>query len=95
MNKLTIGSGYCSIMELYNRIALAASVMPKDVKTYDCKKVCVSPKIQEEVFTYYKEEEKIEQMSISMWWVCYGPKATEDLTNHEVKVEDGWYTLED
>ena len=94
MTKVTIGSGYCSIQELYNRIALACEINPNTVSTYDCSKICVSPRVQDEIFNYYRDQ-AMTDIDIGMMWVVYGPKAIPELSEHEVTVEEGWYTLTD
>lgn len=91
---LTISGGYCSITALYDRIAMALGLPHGDNVHYNCTKIEVSVHLQDEVFAYYKEVQKAEADSIAMWWVCFGPKATENLEENEVRVQDGWYSVD-
>lgn len=91
--KLTIGSGDCIIIELYNRIALAQGINPThDDIRYDCKKIDVSKRIMDEVFEYYKRD-GVDEQTVAMWWVCYGPKVNDTLSGHEVLISEGWCNL--
>lgn len=89
ITKLSITGAYCTIPALYDRIALELGLSTN--AHYDCKRVCVSPKIQQEVFDYCKAQGQ-EDMGTAMQWLCFGPKAVDTLKDYEVTVEEGWYT---
>ena len=91
--KVTINNGDCTIIELYDRIALTQGLDPRDDRiSYNCSKIDVSQTIMDEVFECYKRD-GVDEQTIAMWWVCYGPKANESLSEHEILISEGWCNI--
>lgn len=81
---------HTTIPNLYDNIAMKLGLPLADDVRYDCTKICVANNIQEEIFAYYEKMGKSKQ-DIAMMWLCYGPKAIDELEDDEVEVEEGWY----
>lgn len=88
--KLKIKDADCSIISLYNTTAEQLGLGTE--ATYNCTKILVSQKIQDEIFEYYKKKQKLDDHMVGMLWLNYGPKVDDSLHNYEVIVQEGWYT---
>lgn len=71
---LTKEECYCGIAELYDIIATKLGYNPALV-CYDCRKVCVSNPVMEQVFVYFKTEKHISRTAFNQLWLNLGPKA--------------------
>lgn len=83
-----------TIPNLYDQIAIEMKLPVTDDVRYDCTKVNVSKDIMDAIFSYYKKH-GLDEGSLSMTWVCYGPKAVDELGESTVELEEGWYTRND
>ena len=64
----------CGIAELYDTIATKLGYNPATVH-YDCRKVCVSKPVMEQIFAYYKAEKHVTRSAFNQLWLNLGPKA--------------------
>lgn len=71
---LTQDECYCGITELYDTIAAKLGYNPATVH-YDCRKICVSKPVMEQVFAYFKAEKRISRATFNQLWLNLGPKA--------------------
>ena len=88
--RIKVSGTKTSIGTLYDVIAVAMNLPVNDDARYDCSKVNVAKNIQENVFEYYKDSGMNEE-SVCMLWLCYGPKAVDYLADDEVELKEGWY----
>lgn len=86
------GNSYCGITELYDRVAKQLGFNPT-VSRYNCTKITVAKNIADNIFDYYKDQ-GVEESSVGMTWVIYGPKAVETLDHNEIEIEDGFVVEE-
>ena len=70
---LTKDECYCGIAELYDTIATKLGYNPATVY-YDCRKVCVSKPVMEQIFAYYKAEKRVTRPAFNQLWFALGPK---------------------
>lgn len=84
---------YCSIVDLYDIVARKLGYDPNRV-CYDCRKICVTKSVQDQVFAFYKEEINASEVDISTIWLMYGPKANLDGEDFKVKVSAGFIKKE-
>ena len=84
---------YCGIPEFYNLIARKLGYKPQKVR-FDCTKICVSKAVQNEIFKFYKTENKASAITIGETWMNYGPKANLPYTHYVVSIEDGFIIKE-
>lgn len=75
------------IQRMYDMVARALGVDPRDVSTYDCKKIEVSEEIANAIEEAVYADDKV---TFSMHWLCFGPKVNKELHSGEVRVEDGF-----
>lgn len=88
-----------SIQELYDVVAQMLNYSIEEV-AYDCRKINVSPKIQESIFSAYRKklakayENNPEQVDkqIAISWVIVGPKVSELLKEYQVEILPGFIT---
>ena len=71
---LTKEECYCDIPELYDIIAAKLGHNTTDIR-YDCRKVCVTKPVLEQVFTFYETERKMSKRIFNQLWLSIGPKA--------------------
>ena len=90
--KLGMEQSYCNIKQLYDKVAQALGYEDTENLHYDCAYINVAPNIADNVLAYMKEEEKFEAMERGMLWVCFGPKADENLKDDVIMVDDGFIT---
>lgn len=90
--KLGMEQSYCSIKQLYDVVAQALGYEDTENLHYDCRSINVAPNIADNVFAHMTEEEGIDAMERGMLWVCFGPKADENLKDDEVMVDDDFIT---
>lgn len=89
---LTEKECYCGIIELYDLVAQKLGYDPAKV-SYDCRRINVTKPVQDQIFTFYQEEQKASNESIGSAWLCYGPKAIlSGLSGdrYEVEIFDGF-----
>ena len=81
-----------SITDLYTNIACKMGIKDtKNLLKFDCKKVLVGQSIFDRCSEFYKEQ-GVPGEDFAMMWLCYGPKAS--LEGYEVEVKDSWYTVD-
>ncbi len=88
---LTKEECYCGIIELYDLIARKLGY-DSDKVGYDCRKIDVTRPIQDQVFAFYRNEQKASDESIGTAWVCYGPKACLLGDDYVAEVSEGFIT---
>lgn len=71
---LTKEECYCDIPELYDIIATKLGHSTTNIR-YDCRKVCVTKPVMEQVFAFYETERKMPRMIFNQLWLNIGPKA--------------------
>ena len=91
--KLKVPSRNYSVTQLYDTVATMMGHKDVGDLHYDCREINVAPNIQENFFTYYKENqpnanESDLKMEVAMMLLNYGPKTDEDLADYEVEVSD-------
>lgn len=80
---------YCGIPEFYNLIARKIGYKPEKMQ-FDCTKICVSKAVQNQIFSFYKIENKASEEAIAQTWVQYGPKANLPHNTCIVNVQAGF-----
>ena len=68
------GDCYCSVPELYTRIAERLGYNPEHVQ-YDCKSVHVNSALRDEIYSFYRHKQSLYDEQIAALWAIYGPKA--------------------
>ena len=86
---MTYEEVYCSLDELYNNVAKRMNISMIG-KMFDCRKIEISKRIQDELFNYYKEEKGCDECQVGMLLCFAGPKANGNLEGFEIIVEDGF-----
>lgn len=84
---------YCELEKFYEMIAKKMGVVVTDDALFDCRKICVTKNVQDEIWSYYKEVKFAKDEEIAMLLVCSGPKANLEAMNSEqyrAEVEDGF-----
>lgn len=96
MARVKITAEPTTIMELYNKVAVAAGVDPDKVETYDCTKILVAKDLQDAVYAKYEQEINPYEVNVAfgMDWCCYGPKTDEGLEDGTVEYEDEFFKME-
>ena len=88
---LTKEECYCDIVEFYNLVARKLGY-DSDKVGYDCRRIDVTKPVQDQIFAFYREEQKALGESIAAAWVGYGPKASLPGEGYEAKIFDGFIT---
>lgn len=65
---------YCGIEDLYFLLAKKLGYNPEAVR-YDCREICVTKAVMDQVFAFYMEDRKMSKEAIAQGWIAYGPKA--------------------
>lgn len=94
MARVQIAAEPMMIIDLYNKVAVAAGVDPDKVKNYDCTKIRVAENLQDAVVEKYKQECRDYKLAFGMDWVCFGPKVDKDLEDGVVEYEDEFMKME-
>lgn len=71
---LTKEECYCDIPELYDIIATKLGRSTTGIR-YDCRKICVTKPVLEQVFAFYETEHKVTRAAFNQLWLNIGPKA--------------------
>lgn len=66
---------YCELDVFYMKVAQKMQVKVTDKTRFDCRKICVTRPVQDELWRYYKEEKGLEDQRIATIFLCLGPKA--------------------
>lgn len=94
MNKhtyiLTKEECYCDIIGLYDTVAHHMGFEDPSKLRYDCRKICTSKKVQDEVIRYYVDEMGFAYTTTNIYLLHYGPKANIETDDYIVTVEDGF-----
>lgn len=79
----------------YVNVAKKLSPNVTDDVMFDCRKVCVTKSVEDCIWSYYKELEKMDKWDIVTLWLICGPKSNleEDGLSYQVGVEDGFIIL--
>lgn len=80
---------YCGIPEFYNMIARKLGYDPDKVQ-FDCRKICVTKTVQNQIFSFYKNENNASREAINQTWLAYGPKANLPHNTYVVNVQNGF-----
>ena len=89
--KVIINTPVTSITGLYDAVAMAMGKNPDNCR-YDCTKIRCAMNFFDEIEEAYKATGSSDYISaFGMHWVCYGPKAVEELKSGEVEVEEGFF----
>ena len=86
---LTKEESYCGIAELYDTIAIKLGYNPAAVY-YDCRKICVSKPVMEQVFAYYKADKRVTRPAFNQLWLNLGPKANLVGDGYKVDIQKGF-----
>lgn len=87
--ELTKEECYCSIEGLYTLIAKKLGYSSFNVK-FDCRKICVTKAVMDQIFAYYADCYKVSKESIAQAWLMYGPKANIWESGYAVAVQNGF-----
>ena len=74
-------------------VAEKMGVVVTDDVIFDCRKICVTNNVQDEIWSYYKEVKFAKNEEIAMLLACSGPKANLEAANPDqywAEVEDGF-----
>lgn len=85
---------YCSIVELYEKVAKDILKKSIDSGLFDCKKICVTPGIIDMLYKFYENEKGLTRSEITSVLLIYGPKGNLDISDsgpYVAKLEDGFY----
>ena len=85
MTKVIINTPVTSITGLYDAVARAMGKNPDNCR-YDCTKIKCAMNFFDEIEAAHRDKS-----AFGMYWVCYGPKAVEDLKSGEVEIEEGFF----
>jgi len=84
---------YCELEKFYEMVAEKIGVVVTDDVIFDCRKICVTKNVQDEIWSYYREVKFAKDEEIAMLLVCSGPKANLEAMNsdqYRAEVEDGF-----
>lgn len=88
---------YCDLDTFYSNVAekMSADISPETM--FDCRKICVTKQVQDELWKYQKEEKGLKDQAVASFFLCLGPKA--NLTDQKecpyiAEVQDGFLTTE-
>lgn len=81
------------LINFYAYVARVAHIELKGHYKFDCTKIRVSEKIQEDIFEYYKAK-GLSPVSVGMLWLNVGPRAVPDLVDYQVEIDEGFVTEE-
>ena len=86
---------YETLIEFYEKIAIAAGYAAKDISKmqFDCTKLCVSTDIKDHIFNIMKEKQMTDFQKAEIW-ICFGPKTDSSLSQGSVNVEPGFFVLD-
>lgn len=91
--ELTREDCYCGLPKFYETVAKKMGVVITDSTSFDCRKICVTKNVQDELWAYYYEEEGYANLQISALFLNVGPKANlEDPDLYLAETEDGFVT---
>ena len=88
--RVTIDAEPMTIMELYNKVAVASGINPDDVESFDCTKITVAKNLQDAVIEKYKQECRDWKLAFGMDWCCYGAKTDDTLDDGVVEYDEGF-----
>lgn len=88
---LTKEECYCGIVEFYDLVAQKLGY-DSDRVGYDCRRIDVTKPVQDQIFSFYREEQRALDESIAAAWVGYGPKASLPGEGYEAQIFDGFIT---
>lgn len=80
---------YCGVIEFYNLIAQKLGYDPNKVG-YDRYKIDVTKPVQEQIFAFYQEEQKVFGEFIVDAWYSFGPKANLPGKEYRAEIFDGF-----
>jgi len=86
---LTKEECYCDIADFYDLIAKKTGADP-ELCHYDCRYICVTKAVQDELWRYWKEEKGLTNEQIAMGLLHYGPKANLNREGYFVNVSKGF-----
>lgn len=86
---LTKEECYCGIAELYDTIATKLGYNPATLY-YDCRKICVSKPVMEQIFAYYKAEKRVTRAAFNQLWLNLGPKANLTGDDYTADAQNGF-----
>lgn len=82
---------YCSLDNFYEKVAKKMGVAVTDTNVFDCRKICVTKAVQDELRAYYYNEECLSNFQILALFLNAGPKANIQISNqYIVEVENGF-----
>lgn len=87
---LTKDECYCDVVDLYDTVARRMGINDPSKLQYDCKKICTSKKVQNEVFRYYVDEMDLSPADVNVIIIHFGPKANIESDGYIVTVKDGF-----
>lgn len=91
---LTEDDCYCSIVELYEKVAGNTLKKSIDSGQFDCKKICVTPGVIDMMYKFYETEKGMSRTEITTLLLIYGPKGNLDISGdcpYMAKLENGFY----
>lgn len=66
---------FCDLGTFYENVARKANIQITKNTRYDCRKICVTESVQQEIWSYYGMTNGWTDEQISTVWLLYGPKA--------------------
>lgn len=88
---------YCDLDKFYSNVAEKMRADISSETMFDCRKICVTKQVQDELWKYQREEKDLENQSIAALFLCMGPKANLDEQRdcpYVAEVQDGFLTTE-
>lgn len=83
---------HCGITDFYDNVAANIGYFPTENTRYDCRKICCSPEVRDEIFAPYREN-GCNAETIGCLWMDVGPKANlipeKKIGKYVVTVETG------
>lgn len=82
---------YCSLNNFYEKVAKKMGIAITDDIIFDCRKICVTKAVQDELWAYYYNEECLSNFQISALFLHAGPKANIQIPNqYIIEAENGF-----
>lgn len=66
---------FCSLCDFYEHVAKKLGIVVTDNAQFDCRKICVSKAVQDELWVFYYQEAGLSNIEIAALFLNAGPKA--------------------
>ena len=75
MISLTKEECYKPLRAFYEMVAQKMGIALSEESKFDCRKICVTASVQNEIWEYYKAEKEMTDVQIGTLLLAFGPKA--------------------